>query len=290
MRRSCLAALGCFSALALACSRKVQPARQRAHQPAPTALVRKTDPNAPPDVAAPAPGASFIAAGVATKLLVPGRGSLHPSVNDCVRVRYSSWQRDGSLHAATRLDEPPETQCLQSALPGLVPALELMVEGEQRRVWLPGALGYAARDPEKTASHQDLTFDLTLVEVLRAPRAPSDLDRPPPSARRTRSGLRLQVLKPGSGHRRASPAERLRVRFTGWTRDGSIFESTEFQGKAASVTRADLAPGVGEGLSLMRVGEKARLWVPAALAYGNRPRRGLPASDLTYDLELIAIE
>lgn len=285
-----LARFGCIVALACGCSQRSTPAEQRAARPARAAPASKRAPNAPLDVDRPPPDADHDVNGVVSKLLVPGHGTLPPSRNDCVRVRYTSWRRDGSMHSATRADEPPETQCLQSALPGLLPALERMVEGEQRRVWLPGQLGYAARDSEKPAPHDDLTFDLTLVEVLRAPPAPPDLDRPPPTARRLRSGLRLQVIQAGTGRCRALPADRMRVRFTGWTRDGSIFESTELGGKVASVTRADLAPGVGEGLSLMQVGEKARLWVPAALAYGTRTRRGLRASDLTYDIELIAIE
>jgi len=39
------------------------------------------------------------------------------------------------------------------------------------------------------------------------------------------------------------------------------------------------------------VGDKARLWVPAAQAYGQKPaRRSLPAGDLVYDVELLAME
>jgi peptidylprolyl isomerase len=37
-------------------------------------------------------------------------------------------------------------------------------------------------------------------------------------------------------------------------------------------------------------GEKRRLWIPAALAYGDAPTRpGLPAGPLTFDIELIDI-
>jgi FKBP-type peptidyl-prolyl cis-trans isomerase len=97
-------------------------------------------------------------------------------------------------------------------------------------------------------------------------------------------------LRPGKGRRQALPNERLKVRLTAWTSEGSVFESTELSGQPTSVTRADVVPGVGEGLSLMQVGEKARLWVPAALAFGAQPRRGRPAGDMVYDLELIAIE
>jgi peptidylprolyl isomerase len=46
-----------------------------------------------------------------------------------------------------------------------------------------------------------------------------------------------------------------------------------------------------EGLQHMVLGEKARFWIPAALAYGDKPgRRGVPIGDLVYDIELLAIE
>jgi hypothetical protein len=35
---------------------------------------------------------------------------------------------------------------------------------------------------------------------------------------------------------------------------------------------------------------RARAWVPAALGFGDKPRRGAPAGDLVYDLELCAVQ
>ena len=43
-------------------------------------------------------------------------------------------------------------------------------------------------------------------------------------------------------------------------------------------------------LRLMVVKDKVRIWIPAALAFGDKPRRGQPKGDLIYDLELLAIE
>jgi FKBP-type peptidyl-prolyl cis-trans isomerase len=175
-------------------------------------------------------------------------------------------------------------------MPGLVVALQQMVVGETRRVWLPAALTYQASESAGPAPKQDLTLEVSLLELLKAPAVPSDLRLPPRTAIRTRSGLALCVLRPGKGLRRVLPNERLKVRLSAWTNEGSLFESTELSGQPASVTRADVVPGVGEGLSLMQVGEKARLWVPAALAFGAQPRRGRPAGNMVYDLELIAIQ
>jgi FKBP-type peptidyl-prolyl cis-trans isomerase len=46
--------------------------------------------------------------------------------------------------------------------------------------------------------------------------------------------------------------------------------------------------GWREGLQYMVTGEKARLWIAAALAYGDRPAdKMVPAGDLVYDIELV---
>jgi FKBP-type peptidyl-prolyl cis-trans isomerase len=46
-----------------------------------------------------------------------------------------------------------------------------------------------------------------------------------------------------------------------------------------------------EVLPRLAVGDKARPWIPSALAYGDQPRRrGFPAGPLVYDLELLTLE
>jgi peptidylprolyl isomerase len=207
-----------------------------------------------------------------------------------VRISYTSWQRDGSLHASSAQDAEPATQCLRRMLPGLAEVVLHMSVGEQRRIWVPGSLTYHSKDADEPAPTADLTFELTLLEVSRAPETPRDLQGPPPGTPKTASGLALRTLKKGTGLRHPNPNERMIVRFTGWTREGVLFESTELGGRPASVSRADVVRGVGEGLALMQLGEKARVWVPAALAFGDRPKRGAPAGPLVYDLELLAIE
>jgi peptidylprolyl isomerase len=53
----------------------------------------------------------------------------------------------------------------------------------------------------------------------------------------------------------------------------------------------EVIDGWAEGVSLMRVGDKMRLWIPSALAYGDAPKRaGLPAGRLVFDIELLGIE
>jgi peptidylprolyl isomerase len=65
-----------------------------------------------------------------------------------------------------------------------------------------------------------------------------------------------------------------------------MFDSSVLRGTPMTVTLGNVIPGWAEGIPLMVTGEKRRFWVPAALAFGNTPRAGAPAGDLTYDIEL----
>src|SRR5260221_13656339 len=68
---------------------------------------------APLDLAAPSGGAEVSASGVASRQLRAGQGGASPKPNDCVRLSYTSWKRDGSLHASTARDGQAATQCLR---------------------------------------------------------------------------------------------------------------------------------------------------------------------------------
>src|SRR5262249_13323951 len=72
---------------------------------------------APPDVATSPSDARTTASGVAMKVLKRGRGAERPRDNDCVKVHFSIWQRDGSMLASSRLRGTAEVQCMRPYSP-----------------------------------------------------------------------------------------------------------------------------------------------------------------------------
>jgi peptidylprolyl isomerase len=84
----------------------------------------------------------------------------------------------------------------------------------------------------------------------------------------------------------------VKVNYTGWTsKDGKTFDSSIPRGQPASFPVNAVIPGWTEGLQLMVVGEKRRMWIPGKLAYGDTPHvPGAPAGDLTFDVELLDIQ
>jgi FKBP-type peptidyl-prolyl cis-trans isomerase len=117
--------------------------------------------------------------------------------------------------------------------------------------------------------------------------APPDVAAPPADAQRTSSGLASKVLRAGTGTRHPGATDEVTVNYTGWTTDGHMFDSSVVRGEPATFPLNGVIAGWTEGLQLMVVGEKRRLWIPEELAYRGRP--GRPAGMLVFDVDLLSI-
>lgn len=263
-----------------------------AAQPAPAA-------KAPDDVAAAPVDALSTASGLRMRVLQAGGGLGTPSSNDCALVRFIAWRRDGSLQSTSGLHGETAIQSLPRTVTGVAEALRLMVEGEKRRVWVPANLTYlptrhgpgGKTNDDEPPPGVDLTFDLELVRIMKVPATPSNLKGPPKDATILPSGLALQVLEKGSGTAHPSASNRVSMHYSAWTATGKLFETTVTSGQPGTFQLGSLLPGWREGVLRMVVGEKARLWLPASLAYGEKPAsRKQPAGSLVFDVELLAIE
>jgi peptidylprolyl isomerase len=104
---------------------------------------------------------------------------------------------------------------------------------------------------------------------------------------KSKSGLATKVITPGTGTEHPTAADRVTVNYTGWTTDGRMFDSTVARGKPSSFGLAGVLPGWTEGVQLMVVGEKRRMWVPEKLAFNGAA--GRPQGTVVFDIELLEI-
>src|SRR5262245_66616324 len=94
----------------------------------------KEDPlSAPKDVAAPPADALKTASGLASKVLIVGVGTVHPSPDSTVTVNYVGWTTDGKVFDASSLQGGPQTFKLSNVIPGWPEGLQVMVTSEKRR-------------------------------------------------------------------------------------------------------------------------------------------------------------
>ena len=106
----------------------------------------------------------------------------------------------------------------------------------------------------------------------------------------TPSGLVYRSLKEGSG---ASPtaADTVKVHYRGTFPDGREFDSSYKRNEPAQFPLGGVIPCWTEGVQRMKVGGKARLTCPAAIAYGTRGAGGTipPNATLHFEVELLEI-
>jgi peptidylprolyl isomerase len=118
--------------------------------------------DAPADVAAPPADAEVRQSGLASKRLLAGTGSRSPRATDTVRVHYSGWQTNGVRFDSSVASGKPIDFPLNRVIAGWTEGLQLMVEGEERRFWIPEALAYQGRQ----APYGTLVFDVQLIAIL----------------------------------------------------------------------------------------------------------------------------
>jgi FKBP-type peptidyl-prolyl cis-trans isomerase FkpA/FKBP-type peptidyl-prolyl cis-trans isomerase FklB len=112
-----------------------------------------------------------------------------------------------------------------------------------------------------------------------------------PGVHTTASGLQYQVITEGKGPK-PKAGDVVRVHYKGALLDGKEFDSSYTRGQPVVFPIDQVVPGWQEGLQLMPVGSKYKLWIPANLGYGEKGTPGGPIgpnSTLVFDLELIDI-
>jgi len=108
----------------------------------------------------------------------------------------------------------------------------------------------------------------------------------------TATGLYYVETKRGTGAK-AVAGKKVKVNYTGKLLDGTVFDSSE--GKAPiefTLGNKEVIPGWDEGISMMKVGGKAKMVIPSSLAYGQNGAGNaiMPFTPLVFEVELIDVK
>ena len=109
----------------------------------------------------------------------------------------------------------------------------------------------------------------------------------------TASGLQYEVLVRGEGEKNPTAENQVTVHYHGSLVDGTVFDNSIERGEPVSFPVNGVIPGWVEALQLMSVGDKWKITIPSALAYGEGgiPQAGIPPNaDLIFIVELLGIE
>jgi FKBP-type peptidyl-prolyl cis-trans isomerase len=120
----------------------------------------------------------------------------------------------------------------------------------------------------------------------------AELDKVAAGFESTASGLRYKMIQKGNGAK-AEKGKQVSVHYEGSLLSGDVFDSSYKRNSPIDFQLGigQVIPGWDEGISLLKVGDKARFVVPSDLAYGSAGAGGVipPNATLIFDVELMKV-
>ena len=141
----------------------------------PTAVVRQARPaRVEVDTAAPAnvgvvpEDAQRSDSGLAWVVLKEGTGQAHPAEGDRALLNFIGWTAEGTLIQESLTDGRPAAIPIRSMFSGLAEGVQSMVQGEKRRLWIPGKIAFGEPTPGEPPAEEGpplgmLVYDVELV-------------------------------------------------------------------------------------------------------------------------------
>jgi peptidylprolyl isomerase len=231
--------------------------------------------------------------GLMYKITQEGNGGKAQS-GDIVTVHYLGTLEDGTKFDSSYDRNEPIEFVLDSGMviKGWDEGIALLNKGTKATLVIPPHIAYGSQQKGSIPANSTLIFEVELVDYKPAPTVePYDITGKVSTI--TDSGLEFILVETGSGLR-AAPGNTVRVHYTGYFQDGTIFDSSVKRDQPYEfiLGMRRVIPGWDEGVTLMKEGDKARLLIPYTLAYGEKghPAGIPPKTDLIFDIELIKVK
>ena len=105
------------------------------------------------------------ASGLQYQVLNAGSGDIHPKASSTVKVHYHGTLLDGTVFDSSVERNEPISFGLKQVIKGWTEGLQLMVEGEKTRLFIPAELGYGNSAAGKIPPGSLLIFDVELLAI-----------------------------------------------------------------------------------------------------------------------------
>lgn len=230
--------------------------------------------------------------GLQYKVTQKGSGN-KPQINDMVYVHYRLMLEDSTIidNSYDRGEPVSFKMGAGQVIEGWEKGIGLLNEGDKAILIIPPDLAYGERAMGEIPANSKLIFDVEVVKIDPSPKPFDMIDGIEITT--TTSGLRYAVIEEGDGIMLIS-GMRVRIHYNGFFEENmTIFDSSYQREEPIDFTlgKGMVIRGWEEGISKLRVGDKARLWIPYDLAYGEQGRGPIPpATNLIFDVEVIDAE
>ncbi|MBN2682707.1 MAG: FKBP-type peptidyl-prolyl cis-trans isomerase [Bacteroidales bacterium] len=206
-------------------------------------------------------------------------------------VQYSAFLENGKMFdSSVKRNQPAMWELGTGPLKGFDEGISYMSVGDKYRLQIPAELAFGNRQIPNIPAGSTIYIDVELLNVVEPvkiePFVTQGLDTV-----KTKSGLQYIVVEKTEG-KKAKFGKSVKVHYTGYLDDGSIFDSSVKRGQPIDFTLGvgKVIAGWDEGVALMKQGEKFRLIIPYNLAYGEQGKGGIPPkARLTFDVELVDV-
>ncbi|GHA37625.1 FKBP-type peptidyl-prolyl cis-trans isomerase [Photobacterium aphoticum] len=110
-------------------------------------------------------GVKTTASGLQYQVLQEGTGTVHPKATDKVTVHYHGTLIDGTVFDSSVQRGETIQFGLNQVIPGWTEGVQLMVEGEKTRFFIPAELAYGNRSMGVIKPGSTLIFDVELFKI-----------------------------------------------------------------------------------------------------------------------------
>lgn len=110
-----------------------------------------------------------------------------------------------------------------------------------------------------------------------------------PGVKKTSSGLRYEIIQEGTGPK-AKLTQAVRAAYKASTIDGNVFDSSENKQGKVEFALATAIPGLKEGLQLIGVGGKIKLYLTSELGFGDNGQVLPPGLLTIFEMENLEVK
>lgn len=213
-------------------------------------------------------------------------------IGDKVKVHYTGkLTNDTVFDSSVSRGQPFEFKLgAGQVIKGWDEAFQILEVGDKATIKFGPELGYGDRAMGKIPANSILIFD---VELLGITEGPKPFDVKGKDTLKTASGLKYIMVQINKSGEQAVAGNKVVANYTAYFMDGKPFDSSIERNQPLKATcgKAQLFPGLDEGISLLRKGEKARLFIPSKLAFGEKGAGPIPANaDIYFDIEIVDVQ